>query len=166
MTSRFRQRNDSIMIASPYCTSRLSTVSDGNLRTIFQKHLPEAHWQPVETLVGRGIPDVEYCFPGGITGWIENKLTNGWTVDISPNQIAWAERRVRVGGRVFLAVRRQTNAGPRRGAATDELWLFNGSQSRQVSLTGLKAPIQPIGCWPSGPSRWNWEAIRKILQHH
>lgn len=137
-------------------------MADGNLRLIFQKHLPEAHWQPVETLIGRGIPDVEYCFPGGITGWIENKKTNGWSVDISPNQVSWAERRIRAGGRCFVAVRRLATAGQRREAA-DELWLFRGAEARALMTDGLKGKQPVLGIWPKGPAAWDWQAIRRIL---
>jgi len=137
-------------------------VSDGNLRQIFQKHLPEVHWQPVETWsTGQGVPDVNGCFRGR-EFWIENKLTSGWSINFETGQVAWAERRLRAGGRVFLAVRRQAAAGPRRGEATDELWLFNGAQTRQVAEAGLKG-TRPILLGSGGPARWGWIAILAIL---
>lgn len=140
-------------------------ATDGNLRNIFKDHFPKAHWQPVETWsTGQGVPDAEYCFPGGQTGWIENKCTTGWTVDFKKRetQIAWLERRSRVGGRCFVAIRRQVMAGPRRGLATDELWLFPGSAARQLHLNGLRV-AQALGCWDGGPARWSWDLIEKIL---
>jgi hypothetical protein len=137
-------------------------VSDGNLRTIFQKHLPEVHWQPIETWsTGQGVPDANGCLAGQ-EFWIENKLTDGWKVNFEPGQVAWAERRIRAGGRVLLAVRRKTNAGPRRGDACDELWLFNGSQSRAVSVDGLKG-AKPLVIEGNGPAKWDWDTIRKVL---
>lgn len=138
-------------------------MTDGNLRKLFQRNLPEAHWQAVESFsTGQGMPDANYCFPGGAEGWIENKATSGWTVDISPHQVAWHERRARMGGRTFIAVRRQALAGPRRGAATDELWLFQGSQTRELAQNGLKGP-NPLGIFKGGPSNWDWLFIKFTL---
>jgi hypothetical protein len=128
-------------------------VSDGQLRQIFRKHLPEAHWQAIETWsTGQGVPDVEYCFPGGACGWIENKATQGWKVDVRPHQVAWIERRIRSGGRVFVAIRRKG----------DELWLFPGDEVRRISEEGIKA-LQPILLCCSGPAHWNWGKVREIL---
>lgn len=141
-------------------------MSDGNLRTIFRTRLPEVHWQGIETWsTGQGVPDMNGCIDGQ-EFWIENKLTTGWAVTFEPGQVAWHERRVRAGGRVLLAVRRQSKGGPRLGAATDELWLFRGQESRAVSVDGLKGGQPVLGIWPGGPARWNWDTIRKILIHH
>jgi len=76
---------------------RLWQMSDGNLRQIFQQYIPEAHWQSIETLIGRGTPDMNGCL-NGTEFWIENKLTSGWAVTFETGQVAWAERRVRAGG--------------------------------------------------------------------
>lgn len=139
-------------------------MADGNLRSIFKSNLPEAHWVPVETWsTGQGVPDAEFCFPGGVAGWIENKKTGGWAVGLEPHQVAWHERRARVGGRTFIAVRRTVPAGPRRGAAEDQLWLFPGSLARRLMEAGLLGPDKPAGCWNGGPARWGWAEIAEIL---
>lgn len=142
-------------------------MTDGNLRKIFQQYLPEAHWQAVESFsTGQGMPDAEYCFPGGVTGWVEFKATAGWAVDISPHQISWHERRVRMGGRTFIAVRRQVASGPRKGPASDELWLFRGSSARILSYEGLrgdKINSFILNIWDKGPAKWPWVAIKKRL---
>lgn len=137
-------------------------MSDGNLGQLFQKHLPEVHWQRIETLVGRGTPDLNGCL-WGREFWIENKLTSGWTVNFEIGQTAWAERRARAGGRTFVAVRRIATAGPRRGAACDEMWLFRGQEARQLEAEGLKGQQPIIGCWSGGPAKWDWDKIRKVL---
>lgn len=138
-------------------------MSDGNLRTIFRTRLPEAHWQGIETWsTGQGVPDMNGCLQGH-EFWIENKLAKGWKVNFEPGQVAWAERRIRAGGRVFLAVRRQATAGPRRGGAFDELWLFRGQESRAVEADGLKGKQSVLGIWHNGPARWDWAQIRIIL---
>lgn len=137
-------------------------MSDGNLRQIFQKMLPEVHWQGVETWsTGQGVPDMNGCLQGH-EFWIENKVTSGWKVNFEVGQIAWAERRLRAGGVVFLAVRRKAPAGPIRGDATDELWLFAGEQMRQISIEGIRN-ITPFGRWNGGPVRWDWSAVRAAL---
>lgn len=134
---------------------------DGGLASIFKNKLPHIHFQSVETWsTGQGVPDVNYCFEGS-EGWIELKKTEAIKVNISPEQIAWAERRIRAGGNVFLAVRRICKAGPRR-KSRDELWLFNGSDIRAVYLKGLT--IEPIGLWEYGPSAWGWKELADILK--
>lgn len=137
-------------------------MADGQLRQIFAKRFPRAMWTPVESFsTGRGIPDVEYCFPGGASGWVENKLTKGWTVGMRPEQVAWLERRARLGGRSFVAVRQVLPAGPRRGEATDDLWLYPGQDARCLLLDGLEKP--PLGRWQGGPGGWDWQAIEALL---
>ena len=137
-------------------------MSDGDLRQIFSAHLRDFHWQAVETWsTGQGVPDVNYC-GGGIEGWIENKATATRAVDLSPGQIGWIERRIRAGGRVFIAVRRVTTAGPRKGAACDELHLFPGSCARSLLEDGLN-DLKALGIWPGGPGKWNWDTIRVLL---
>lgn len=137
-------------------------MTDGNLRSLFQKHLPEIHWQSVETWsTGQGVPDCNGCYKGN-EFWIENKLTSGYVINFEIGQVAWHERRNRAGGQTFIAVRKQTTAGPIRGEARDELWLFDGSQIRALMLNGLKS-TKPIMFWEDGPANWHWVGIRKIL---
>lgn len=138
-------------------------MSDANLGSIFQKHIPKAHWQRIETLVGRGTPDMNGCL-WGKEFWVENKTTSGWAVTFETGQVAWHEQRIRAGGRTFVAVRRIASAGPRRGAACDELWLFRGQEARTVEADGLKgARPLAVGWWDGGPAKWSWSEIRGIL---
>jgi hypothetical protein len=141
-------------------------TTDGSLRPLFQKHIPNGHWQSVETWsTGQGVPDANYCIEGA-EGWCEMKVTNGFVVIMRPHQISWIERRRRAGGRVFIAVRRKAAAGPRRGAAADQLWLFNGDDVRKLDLFGIDprqaAPFH-LAMWDGGPARWDWLAIKSFL---
>jgi len=142
-------------------------MSDANLRKIFQKHLPEAHWQAIESWsTGQGVPDSEYCFPKGASGWIENKKTsaNKLASPLSPQQIAWIERRHRVGGRVFIAVRRQTTkaVSQMHNQCDDEIYLFSGANVRLLAAKGvLWTPF--LACHARGPAKWNWDNIKAIL---
>src|SRR5260370_22560220 len=131
----------------------VTKMSDGGLRKLFQDHLhTDVHWQAIETWsTGQGVPDLNYCFKRCREGWIENKLTAGYAVDISPQQIAWVERRARMGGRVFVAVRRKNEGRPRRGEPVDELILFTGAHVRSLATLGTNAaPF--TGRWAGGRS--------------
>lgn len=135
---------------------------DGGLRPLFHTRLPSAHWQGVETWsTGQGVPDTNYCFPEGREGWIEFKVTATLRVTIRPEQVAWAERRCRVGGKVFLAVRLKVLPGPRK-IARDAIYLYGSTSIRQVHEKGLS--VLPSLLCEGGPARWNWTAIAEILR--
>lgn len=137
---------------------------DAGLRAIFRDHLKQVQWTSIETGgTGRGIPDSEFCFPGGVTGWIEFKAAEGWAVDMRPEQVGWLARRARMGGAAFVAVRRQAPAGPRRGPAVDELWLFPAGAAKTLKQQGLRGAAAPLGCWPGGPAAWDWAAVTRAL---
>ncbi len=138
--------------------------TDGDLRKIFQRHLPTFHWQAVETWsTGQGVPDVNFCCDG-VEGWIEFKQTKAWAVQVRPGQVAWIERRARAGGRVFLAVRRQSVA---RGAKIDDLWLLDHRAARELATPkiglGFHHNYQVFGVFPNSPASWDWRKIQKIL---
>lgn len=138
---------------------------DGGLRPIFRDHLRDAMWTSIESgFTERGIPDSEYCFPGGISGWVEYKKTEGNSIGhVKPEQIGWMERRFRYGGRVFVAVRKTQLPGKRR-VACDDLYIFNGSGARYLKTGGLDAAENHLlGRWENGPKSWNWDAVRAIL---
>lgn len=134
---------------------------DGGLRGLFTAYIKRAHFQSVETWsTGSGVPDINYCIEGS-EGWVEFKLTEANAVVLAAEQVAWIERRTRVGGRVFVAVRRKCAAGPRR-AARDELHMFKGADVRAVSEKGLSG-AQPVGIWIGGPKQWDWSTVTALL---
>ena len=134
---------------------------DGGLRGIFFDHLPSFHWNAIESWsTGAGIPDGEFCSANGNQAWIEFKKTDGWAVRFKPGQIAWHERRARMGGRSFIAVRRRNSA---RGVIVDELYLFRGSDSRAV-FTGGVHQVRAVGKWAGGPSKWPWAQVGAFLE--
>lgn len=137
-------------------------MTDGNLRQLIQKHIPHVHWQAIETgRTGRGIPDLNYC-NNGIEGWIECKQTSGWKVQVQAEQVAWIERRIRNGGRVYIAVRRKAPSGPRRGPPVDEFMLFNGSLARELKNGPVKHFLALV-YGHGGPSHWPWAGIEQTL---
>lgn len=137
---------------------------DGGLWALLRSHMPHADWQRIETGgTGRGIPDVNGCL-GGTETWLELKATAGWAVAIRPEQVAWAERRTRAGGRVLLVTRRRCTPGPRRKGA-DEIWIHRATDIRYVSMLGLKAGNgpRPILMYEGGPQSWLWPAIEEVI---
>jgi len=138
-------------------------ANDGGLRKLVRKHLPDFHWQAVETGgVGTGIPDDNFC-ASGVEGWVEHKTTAGFVVPLRPEQIGWIERRRRAGGRVFIDVRRTHGGGPRFGQAVDEYYLFHGDDVR--ALVGPKPllTVTPILKCAGNPASWAWDEIRAAL---
>lgn len=137
--------------------------TDGGLRQLEMKHIQGCHWQPIETWsTGQGVPDINGCIDG-IEFWIENKRTLAWSVEFDAMQIAWIERRIRNGGRVFIAVRRLTVAGPRKGKAVDELHVFHGLFARTLAQGGLSAAPDAVVFGEGGPARWPWADFRALL---
>jgi Holliday junction resolvase len=120
-------------------------------------------WMRVENgLTMLGVPDLNGC-RGGVETWVELKATSAWSVRIRPEQVGWAERRMRSGGRVFLATRRHHSGGPRKGEAVDELWLHHGRDTRHVMKMGLDACPPPLLRSSGGPGRWSWSQLVEIL---
>lgn len=135
---------------------------DGGLRPLFRQKLPTIHWVSIETGgTGRGIPDSNGCRDGN-EFWVEFKQTKTHSVGLRPEQVAWLMRRSRVGGSCFVAVRCRTEAGPRRGPARDELWLFRGSDAVELKQDGLNCCLH-LGVWEGGPANWCWAEIERQL---
>jgi hypothetical protein len=136
---------------------------DGGLRKLFRDNLMEAQWTSIETGgTGLGVPDAEYCFYPNRQGWIEFKKTAAIAVKIDPEQVSWLERRVRMGGKCWLIVRKQAPAGLRR-ARVDAIYIYRGAQARAVLLNGLQTP--PIDVYEGGPAKWNWALIAERLKN-
>jgi len=141
-------------------------IRDGDLRSLFHDNLPEFDWAVIETgPTTPGVPDANAA-GHGVEFWIEMKATKSYSVRFQQFQVAWIHRRVRAGGRVWIAVRRSHGGGPRRGPAVDELWLVSGRHVLGLEEEGLfqLAMYNVIaGSWAEGPSRWDWSAVRDIL---
>lgn len=139
---------------------------DGGLRKLFRDHLPQLHWTSIETGgTGQGVADSNYLAPGGREGWVEYKQTEGWTVTLRPEQVSWLDRRHRLGGRAWIAVRRRAKAGPRRGPPVDELHVFHAGLAREAKSGGLRHPEVAAAALVlrGGPSRWDWVAVLGLL---
>jgi hypothetical protein len=136
---------------------------DGGLRPEFRDRLQPAQWTSIETSTQPGVPDSEYCFANGQSGWVEFKFTTGWKIKFQPFQPSWIDRRARLGGRVWIAVRRRPSS--KREAGRDELWLFPGSMALELDREGMKVVACPdIHLMGSeGPGSWNWRRVKFLL---
>lgn len=138
-------------------------AADGGLRSRIVGGLVGPHWQAIETGgTGRGIPDLEGCWQGHST-WIECKATTGWVVGLRPEQIAWLQRRCRVGGSAWIAVRRQGRKWWRGGArkgTVDELWIWHGSLAAHIAEHGLDCGLEPA-LYLQAP--WDWQSVGATL---
>lgn len=124
---------------------------DGELSGILRRHLPQVHWQRIETAgVGSGVPDLNYCCDGA-EGWVELKRATGRVVGVRPTQVAWIERRMRAGGRVFIMVRRD-----------DRLWMFSGLLARGLLTRDCR--LADEDGWGGGPARWPWDTVLRVLK--
>lgn len=80
------------------------------LKTHFKELRPHRHdVQRIENAVAKGTPDVEGCI-GGRSFWCELKVAHAmagdrWRVRITPEQVKFALRRSRAGGKSWVLVR-------------------------------------------------------------
>jgi len=122
---------------------------DGHLRRLFRRNLPEAQWTSIETgSTAAGVPDCEYIFPGGYQGWVEFKAARKDRVIIRSEQVGWLLTRSRMGGRCFIAVRRDR-----------ELMIYDGGQAAELKDRG----ISRIGWRYYGLTPWDWAAVKQLL---
>ena len=141
---------------------------DGGLRPTFHEMLKSGFdWQAIETGgTGKGIPDSNFCHRECGDRWIEFKATDGWVVDLSPEQIGWHKKRARYGGKTFIAVRRHHGGGPRKGHPVDQLWLYHGAAAELLKRDGIRGSEDKpyfIGVWHGGKARWAWDEIARAL---
>lgn len=130
---------------------------DAGLRRELRAHLKQWQWSHIESpTTSPGCPDTEFCAPGGGSGWVECKRTPAYALSFRPLQVGWLDRRSRLGGKCFVAVRRLTPKG------LDELWLYPGVRVTELVEMGLRAP-NPLGTWAGGPSKWNWREVSELL---
>lgn len=144
---------------------RRRNSADNGLRPEMRTHLkPRSFWiTTIETgLVTQGVPDFNYIVDGGCEGWVECKATDGWAVKFQPMQIGWHERRYRMGGRSWIAIRRQTKGGPRSGPAVDELYMVPGCYVIELRDEGVNCGRQRY-CGAGGPSNWDWDEVQRLL---
>ena len=128
---------------------------DGELRTIFRRHLPRVGWTTIETgAVEPGVADANGCYQG-VEFWVEGKLTDGYTVEVKPSQVAWHRLRASKGGRTFFAVRRRT-------ARVDDLYMIRGRHAATLKADGLRGCPLALHS-EGGPAKWSWPDVLELL---
>ena len=134
------------------------TKIDGGLRALFRQNIPTFMWTSIETGgTGRGISDSNYLAAGGIEGWIEYKTTTIHAVGMRPEQVGWIDRRHRLGGRVWIAIRQVRKDG-------DFLHLIPGCARSGTGNRGQRHPITDhVRDLDRRTVRWNWADIQAIL---
>ncbi len=125
--------------------------TDGGLYSLFKKQTPDWMWSRLETgAVCPGIPDSLFVAPGGTMGLVEFKQCSGWRVRFQPLQIPFIHRVSRLGGRVFIAVRRKK----------DELYLIPGVDVLELEEKGVKNFVPIAGV---GSRNWDWNEVEQRL---
>jgi hypothetical protein len=124
---------------------------DGGLRAMFRRNMKQIHWTTIESILTEGgIPDLNGCVDG-VEFWIECKVARGWKVAVRPAQISWIRRRVKVGGHVYIAVKRRK-----------ELWLIAGAAVNALARGGLRA-VPRAAVRLLLPQPWPWAAVAATL---
>lgn len=140
--------------------------SDGGLGQLLRKHLPQPEFRLTRVETGAtaaGVPDCYWAHrPTKTSGWIENKKTEGWALDVRPLQIGWHLDHYARGVRTYIAVRaRGAGSG---GAERDGLYLYRGEAAAMLANQGLRLR-EPwlLGHWPGPPRRWDWARVAELL---
>jgi hypothetical protein len=128
-------------------------MPDQNLRKLFRKNLKKWHWASIETgATESGVADLNGCYCG-VEAWIECKAADAMTVEFELAQCVWIGRRVRSGGRVFVAVRR----------AMRELWLLDGGVVNRAVAGRLALGTVGGDLIHMSQGRWDWPAVHRLL---
>lgn len=136
---------------------------DGGLRSLFKAKMPQGDWTIIETgMVSSGVPDANCCWDA-VEFWVECKATYSSLVKMRPAQVGWLERRMRHGGKCFVAVRQRSH----KTIAVDNLWLLSARAARPLA-TGERLETLAgglvLGQWHNGPSNWPWPAVGAVLR--
>lgn len=109
-----------------------------------------------------GIPDSYWSHTkSSMAGWLELKVTDGWTVDLRPHQIGWLTRHSRRGILCRLAVRQ---TGVVRGVKRDVFWAFDGAYAGLLKEHGLKEAGGYALCkLEGGPRKWDWNTVKLLF---
>lgn len=124
---------------------------------LVKSHLPVGcDSQRIETgSTGRGIPDVNLCWMGRDI-WVELKIVMGSRVSLRPEQVAWAYRRTKAGGTVWILARDKFD-GVRKGKG-DRIFIWPGSCAADVLENGIKAE----GCYIFD-APFDWDSVMAVL---
>lgn len=124
--------------------------------------MPRVHWQGLELgLMASGVPDTNGCYQGQ-EFWVEFKWTDTYAVGLEALQVGWILRRMRAGGRVFVATWRETAGGPRSGPAESALFIHEGWDAAVLRAEGLLG-APPVLIVEGPQSTWDWGLVQATL---
>ena len=128
-------------------------MSEANLWNLTRKHLNDFFLQRIETAIERGIPDLFYCTPAVISGWIEGKYadtpvkeTSKVRLKVSVEQIAWHRSFSRFKGRVYILAK-----------VSKEIYLYRPEMAEKLISGVVYTDLKGL----SIASDWN--SIKKAL---
>ena len=115
--------------------------------------LSKVHWTRVESFSSPGVPDLHGVFKGksgrSFSFWVELKCTKLKKIHLTPKQISWNFSYNRAGGNNFIMAQALGGRG---------VYIYSGSQVRELSITGLDTPPVAIVPYP-----WNQEVLLRCF---
>lgn len=128
-------------------------MSEANLWNLARKHLDDFFLQRIETAIERGIPDLFYCSPTGVSGWIEGKYadkpvkeTSKVRLKISIEQVAWHRSFSRFKGRVFILAK-----------VSREIYLYRPEMAEKLISGVIYTDLKELSIAS------DWKSIKKAL---
>lgn len=114
---------------------------------------PRIHWTRIESTSSPGVPDLHGVFKNemgdSVMFWAELKCTRVKKISITPKQIAWNYSYNLAGGNNFIMAQALGGRG---------VYIYSGSQARELSITGLDTPPVAIVPYP-----WNQELLLRCF---
>ena len=132
-------------------------MSERKLYDRLRHNIKTIDFQRVETTVGSGVPDVNFCCSESIVeGWIELKKihrpkreTTDIRIGIRPSQIAWiTRRRIRFYGTVWILVQ-----------VDSDLYMFDGKDVKELSRPVPQKRFEELAVLKLGGRRWEYEEL-------
>ena len=111
------------------------------------------HWTRIESWAGQGIPDL-HGISEGRTVFVELKVTESYSISISPFQKAWNFNHVLHGGRSFIMLQHHEQR---------LLYIFQSSIAHQISPSPPYHTSSITHPWPL--ERDAWQQVREWILH-
>ena len=128
-------------------------MSEANLWNLTRKHLNDFFLQRIETAIERGIPDLFYCTPEGVCGWIEGKYadkpvreTSKVRLKVSVEQMAWHRSFSRFNGRVYILAK-----------VSKEIYLYRPEMAEKLISGVVYTDLKELSIAS------DWDSIKKAL---
>ena len=128
-------------------------MREANLWNLTRKHLNDFFLQRIETAIERGIPDLFYCSPEGVCGWIEGKYadkpvreTSKVRLKVSVEQMARHHSFSRFKGRVYILAK-----------VSKEIYLYRPEMAEKLISGVVYTDLKELSIAS------DWDSIKKAL---